>query len=193
MWGHWNTEERRETNAKACRLTPNQKAERQFRMIFTLWIFHWTWKIWGRKNLINSSLSSEQNIILCIGDKRKDQGKDKEESGKMLSSQLLYFSVNQGFITNNKCNVKRQLLRLNFLDLHSLHSAKIKDNYLTGIFSEQLTSISHTLHQGCNLCCPALKDVYQNVVSLSTNKLTAIQKRVCVIQTLPGSKINLSK
>lgn len=127
-----------------------------------------------------------------MGDKGKDQEKAKEESGKMPSSQLWYFIANQWLIPNNTTWRHKNVIETSsFLDLHSLHSAKIKDNYLMGIFSEKPTSILDTLHQGFNSCCPVFKKACQSIMSLSRNKPTANQNHICRIQTLPGRKINL--
>lgn len=138
-------------------------------------------------------MSSEQNTILSIGDKGKDQEKANKESGKMQSSHLWYFIANQWLIPNNTTWRHKDVIEtFGFLDLHSLQSAKIKDNYLFGIFSEKTTSILETFHQGIKLCCSSLYDACQSIISLSRNKPRANQYYICRSQILPGKKLSLS-
>lgn len=99
--------QKRQANA----LRPNQKAESSKQSLpceFSTELQRYGKKTKQTHPSGNSSLSLEQNRILHMGDKGKNQEQAKEESGKMLSSQLWYFSANQRLIPNSKYNLKRQ-------------------------------------------------------------------------------------
>lgn len=62
-----------------------------------------------------------------MGDKGKDQEKAKEKSGKMPSSQLWYFVAKQWLIPNTTTRRHKDVIEtFGFLDLYSLHSAKLR-------------------------------------------------------------------